>query len=393
VASAVAILSGYEIVGRDPQFSPDGSLVAFSARPVDHSTGPDVFIWRSGTEQAQPVTSHHADLFAGWFGQEILISEITADLGPATATAGATASAAAMGTVGASATAGATATASAGAAASGGPGTVGSTSYVYDPGTGTALEIARPMLLPVVDPTGRYVVYWSGTVEFDPVSGLWQPGLGNLYFDSWSNLTLVPASLGQVATPTETATAAASTTPAPQATATVAPTEAPSPSPGATEEPTAGPSPAPTGEPGAPPATQNPPAGPSLPQLLPVAVTPGTVHDWLVSWDATGRNVAVWVADPASASVGGLDLFSIDRAVGLVETNEPLLAADRVMASIAFDRGHLVYTSAVDGKTYLQTIPSLPPSSALTAAPTFAGGGPNFTRAPAEPQVTDRPGN
>jgi len=413
-APAVAILSGYEIVGRDPDFSPDGSLVAFSARPVDHSTGPDVFIWRTGDAQAQSVTSGHADLFAGWFGQQILISEISAGGSSAGATASASASAGASTSTSATATAGASegasvtvsagasagATASAGSSAgasatpSSGSGTVGSTSYIFDPGTGTALEITRPMLLPVVDPTGQYVVYWSGTVEFDPVSGLWQPGTGDLYFDSWSDLTLVPASLGPIATPTETATPAASTTPAPPAAATTAPAATPMPSPVATDVPTAGPSSAATAGSNVAPATQNP-AALSLPQLLPVAAAPGTVHDWLVRWDASGQDVAIWVADPGGTSVGGLSLFSIDRTVGLVQTNEPRLAADKVMASIAFDDDHLVYTSAVDGKTYLQTVPDVPPSNVSTPGPTLPGVGPTGAAASgsAAPQATDRPGN
>ena len=57
VPSPTAILDGYEIVGRDPEFSADGRLVAFSARPVDHSTGPDVFVWRSGRGAGTAVTS------------------------------------------------------------------------------------------------------------------------------------------------------------------------------------------------------------------------------------------------------------------------------------------------------------------------------------------------
>jgi hypothetical protein len=242
------------------------------------------------------------------------------------------------------------------------------------------------MLLPVVDPTGQYVVYWSGTVEFDPVSGLWQPGTGDLYFDSWSDLTLVPASLGPVATPTETTTPAASTTPAPPAAATTAPA--------ATDVPTAGPSSEATAGSSVAPATQNP-AALSLPQLLPVAAAPGTVHDWLVRWDASGQDVAIWVADPGGTSVGGLSLFSLDRTVGLIQTNEPRLAADKVMASIAFDDDHLVYTSAVDGKTYLQTVPDVPPSNVSTPGPTLPGVGPTGAAASgsAAPQATDRPGN
>ena len=402
---AIAILSGYEIVGRDPEFSPDGSMVAFSARPADHSTGPDVFVWQAGDAQAQPVTSGHADLFSGWFGQQILISEISATPGAAgatpAATAGATAGDTAGATAGASAAAGDTAGATAGASAvaPGGSGTVGSTSYVFDPSTGESFMITTPMLLPVVDPTGKYLVYWSGTVEFDPVSGLWQPGEGDLYFDSWSDLTLVPASLGPVATPTEAPAPSASATPASSAAATESPASTPTPSPTDAGVLAPGSSPSPNPESSAAPATQNP-AGPSMPQLLPAAATVGAVHDWLVSWDASGQNVAIWVADPGSDTIGTLNLFSIDRNAGLVETNEPLLAADTVMSSIAFDSGYLVYTSAVDGKTYRQTVPDVPASTVLTPAPSLPDAGSPGAGSPGAtasysvaPQTTDRPGS
>jgi hypothetical protein len=382
---AIAILSGYEIVGRDPEFSPDGSMVAFSARPADHSTGPDVFVWQAGDAQAQAVTSGHADLFSGWFGQQILISEISA----APAAGGATPAA----TVGATAGDTAGATAGASAAAPGGSGTVGSTSYVFDPSTGESFMITTPMLLPVVDPTGKYLVYWSGTVEFDPVSGLWQPGEGDLYFDSWSDLTLVPASLGPVATPTEAPAPSASATSASLAAATESPASAPTPSPTDAGVAAPGSSSAPNPESSAL-ATQNP-AGPSMPQLLPAAATVGTVHEWLVAWDASGQNVAIWVADPGSDTIGTLNLFSIDRTAGLVETNEPLLAADKVMSSIAFDNGYLVYTSAVDGKTYRQTVPAVPASTVSTPAPSLPGAGSTGATASdsVAPQTTDRPGS
>jgi hypothetical protein len=104
-AEPTVILSGYEIVGCDPQFSPDGSLLAFSARPVDHSAGPDVFLWRVGQEAAEPVTSRHGDLLGGWYGQQMLVSEISAGGGSGDA-----------------------------ATTSGGTAAVGTTSYIFDTG-------------------------------------------------------------------------------------------------------------------------------------------------------------------------------------------------------------------------------------------------------------------
>lgn len=355
-AGATAILSGYQIVGRDPEFSADGSYVAFSARPSDHSTGPDVFVWKVGQDRAEAVTFRHGDLFAGWFGQKILISEIAPGSSPG----------------------GAAASAPAGTAA------VGSTSYVYDPATGKALQIDRPMLMPAVDPTGLYLVYWSGSVEFDPVSGLWQPGKGDLYFDTWSDLTLTPASLAPLPAPTPTPTPVVTVSPVP--TPSPAAPESPSPEASLSEGPDAEASAT-----AAPTVTPGPTAVTALPQLLPVASGPGLVHGWVVRWDATGGNVAIWVADQGSDRIGRLDLFSIDRAASQVDTNEPRLAADKVMSSLTFDDGHLVYTSAADGKTYVQAVPSVPPSTASTPSPTPPGLRPADASASATP--TDRPGS
>ena len=317
----LAILSGYEIVGRDPEFSSDGKLLAFAARPIDHSTGPDVFLWRAGQDRAQPVTFRDADMFAGWSDRRILISEI------------------------------ATATPSTGA-----NGTA-SSSYVFDPSTGLANQIDVPMLLPAFDPTGVYLIYWSGTVAFDPESGLWQPGTGDLYFETQADLTMTAVSLGPVPSPTETP---AASTPD----AGTSPTFGPSPT--STDAPTSGPDAS-----SAPVAT--PPDRSALPQVLPVTGGRNLVQHWVVRWDPSGRFVAIWVAEPGSSSLGRLSLFSVDRTTGRLNVNEPLLSADKVMSSIAFDGDRLVYTSAVDGKTYVQTIPAVPPSTVVTPEPTAPG--------------------
>jgi hypothetical protein len=323
---AVAILSGYEVVGRDPEFSADGKTVAFSARPSDHSAGPDVFVWQSGDLQAHPITSAHSDYFSGWFGSGVLVSEISAGT-------------------------------SAIGAASPAPGAVASVSYLFDPDTDLGLRITRPMFMPVVDPTGRFVVYWSGSVDFDPTTGLWQPGAGDLYFDKWSDLELVDPNLA---------------TPAPvagESTLISTPEPSASPTPPASPEPTTTP--------------------PLLPQLLPVAQNPRAVQTWQVRWDKTGLHVAIWVANKDSSKVGQLSLFSVDRTAERVDIGEPLLAAQQVMSNIQFDSAHLVYTLATDGKTYMQAIPALQPSTVATATPS---GSTQPGESPTAPS-TDRPGN
>ncbi len=372
VTKPTAILDGYEVVGRDPEFSADGGLVAFSARPVDHSTGPDLFIWKSGDERARAVTTGHADIFAGWLGRKIVVSEIAAGTG-----SGATA---------------------------GGSDTIVTRSYIFDPANGDVERINRPMLVAGADPTGRYLIYWQGTVEFDPVSGLWQPGKGDLYFDDWANLRLEPASLNPKPTPSPGSAATASPTPNPTpgsspspaiesptataptraaptaATPTAATTEAPSMAPGLAGSPQPSPASSVTPEP-----TQS-----VFPQLLSVAGAPASVRRWTVRWDAAGHNVAVWVADPGSPAVGRLGVFSVDPVSGLLD---PTMAADEVLSTIGFDDSNLIYTSAMDGKTYVKPVPVIPPPVSTPAPPARslapASAGPSGTPAPA----SDRPGS
>jgi hypothetical protein len=370
----LAILTGFEIVGRDPEFSPDGRLVAFSARPSDHSAGPEVFMWQVGDRQAHPITTSHSDLFAGWFGTRILISEI--------------------------------APAGSSAAGSSGSGAVTSTSFIFDPGTGRTFRITRPMLMPAVDPSGQYVVYWSGTVEFDQATDLWQPGTGDLFFDKWSNLVLVavgtpaesptptPADTSASPQPIASTTASSSATASAPASPSIAPTASATPIP---SPPSASPALESSSVASAVPtavATPTPTATPQsrLPQALPVAQAVASVRTWQVRWDGSGQHVAVWVADKGSSKVGRLSLFAVDPDNDLVDTDSPLLKAERVTASIQFDASHLLYTSAVDGKTYLQAVPPLQPSTAVTPGTVEsspqAGGS-----ASATPLSTDRPGN
>jgi hypothetical protein len=244
------------------------------------------------------------------------------------------------------------------------------------------------MLLPTVDPTGKYLIYWSGAVEFDPSTGLWQPGQGDLYFDSWSDLNLMPASLQPVSTTVASAIPVPETA-SPELTAEPTATLGSSPAAVDTAATSSEPNPA-TPSPSEPAPTPSP-APAAVPQLLSASATPSTVHSWVVRWDATGQHVAIWVADPGSARIGTLELFSIDRTTGLVDSK--LLAVDKVMGSIAFDDGRLIYTSAVNGKTYVQVVPSMGPSTVQTPSPTVPGQLPAAGSALPTPPASGRPGD
>ena len=349
-AQPTAILDGYKVVGRAPEFSADGSWVAFSARPADLSVGSDVYVWRTGWERAQAITTSHADLFAGWFGQRILISEF--------------------------------ATSGSGDEA---------TSYVYDPVSAAVTRIDRQMLLPVVDPTGTYLVYWSGTVAFNSATGMWEPGQGDLYFDEWANLELVPAQFGEaVSQPTPKPTAAPSETTA----ASMQPSDDASPAMTAPGESASGEASLAADD----QVSATPEPSVSLPQLLPVALGPGTVRDWTIRWNSSGRYLAIWVADPPPTDAGHVTLLAVDPNTRLLNTAQPLLSAP-ARSNIAFDDTDLVYTSPTqggDGKTYIVPLPEVPPTPPVTpeaTAPSDSSGSGQPPTGDSTPIPSDRPGN
>ena len=369
VTVPTAILNGYKVVGRDPEFSADGLWVAFSAAPTNLTNGPDLFVWKVGQGRAQAVTTAHADLFSGWFGTQILVSELSSV--PSLPAVGASSSDSATPASSDSGSPSASSTAATSVPTLTAPSGPATTSYLFDPATQDAQRIDRSMLLPVADPTRTFLIYWSGTIEVDAASGQLKAGKGNLYLDTWANLKLEPVSLdGIVPVPTASATSASQE---PSASPSASPSPSPSPSPEATASPETSASPTPTPEPS---------ASPVLPELLQVAAS-NSVESWVVDWDATGDHVAVWVADSASRSVGVVNLFSIDRGSGRIATDGPLFHA-RGLPSIQFDNGRLVYTTPAegsDGKTFLVQIPPTP--SSASPSPT----------ASETPSATDGPGS
>ena len=201
-AATLAILSNVTLVGDQAAYSPDGQWFAFSARPAGTATGPDIYVWQAGWPAAQPITTDHGSVFSGWVDGQILASRaepIAADASPAPS-AGPASPEASRPVPSASAQSAPAAPlpssspsqpgrARARPAAPGrsqptaspsGPAPLATpAAYLIDPATGIATRIVGlDGWRPVVDPSGRWVAYWAGTLSFDAGSGMWLPFQG-----------------------------------------------------------------------------------------------------------------------------------------------------------------------------------------------------------------------
>jgi hypothetical protein len=61
-------------------------------------------------------------------------------------------------------------------------------SFVLDPVTLVETDLAAPAWRPVVDPTGRFVAYWAGSLRYDAANFTWIPDVGALVLASWPAL-------------------------------------------------------------------------------------------------------------------------------------------------------------------------------------------------------------
>ena len=80
-AGVIEIASGVTVVG-ETAYTKDGHWLAFSARPSDGSTGPDLYLWHVGDPAAVPVTSDHQTYFSGWLGNLVLASSVNVPVEP-----------------------------------------------------------------------------------------------------------------------------------------------------------------------------------------------------------------------------------------------------------------------------------------------------------------------
>ena len=145
VALALAIATDIEVIGESAAFSTDGSWFAFTARPIDGSSGPDVYVWRVGDERAHALTTDGATYFASWVGDELIASRPD-DADDATSKA---------------------------------------ETVRIDPATGIERAIGE-LWRPIVDPTGALAIGWTGSIKPGADDGTWTPARGALELRTWS---------------------------------------------------------------------------------------------------------------------------------------------------------------------------------------------------------------
>ncbi|HEX5451640.1 MAG TPA: hypothetical protein VFW86_04560, partial [Candidatus Limnocylindrales bacterium] len=308
-----AIIHGVEVVG-DPSYTADGTWLAFSAKPLDGSGGPYLYAWHAGDPEARQLTMAGMTYFAGWFGDWIVASEVRVDVaGPPASSR----------------------SASGAPQASGGPAGVSGwpSSFLLDPLTDARANLRVPgVWLPSIDPTGRFVTYWSGSLEpvfatdataaepspaletsasgtaaaaasvppssgplgsvgVPPIAG-WQTGAGHLVLDGWDRPLALPS-----ASPSGSATPELQGSPTASDGASLFPDGAFVPSFA---------------------------AGPAGTQI---ELADGGITAFDVRFDPSGTRLATWVSDGGDSGVGRLWLTLLDRARGaLRSTPDPLPA-------------------------------------------------------------------
>jgi hypothetical protein len=332
------IASGVLVVG-SVAYSADGQWLAFSARPSDGSRGPDVYVWHVGDAAAHKVTDDGATYFSGWYGDAILASRIViaAPGAAATPTPGGDPTVA-------DATAEPSAAEPSAAAPSEAPwaGEVHPLSLLIDPATGDETRIgAGDVWMPAIDPTGRFIVYWAGTLTpvtpgVDPHGDAgavlaWRPASGDLVLDGWS-APLAPAPTGS---PGPSGSPDGSSTPdgtppgptdASNDHGPAAPSNGHPGHPGASSKESAGP-------PSAAPASEAPAMAPAG---TPIVLAAGPLADFDAHFDPTGTRLAVWVLDSADASAGRLWLVVLDALAGSANPSLDPMGAPGVQASRGF---------------------------------------------------------
>lgn len=137
----VKIASDVVVVGSAAGYDRKGDRFAFSARPADGSSGPNVYVWSAGDSRAEAVTTDGRSVFTGWQGGHLLVSSVV----------------------------------------DGVPGT-----YRVDPVSGADLgDRVGAAWRPTVGPDGDNAVWWDGDVSLAADDVTWVPGKGRLVLGPW----------------------------------------------------------------------------------------------------------------------------------------------------------------------------------------------------------------
>jgi hypothetical protein len=173
-------------------------------------------------------------------------------------------------------------------------------SFLLDPESLARVDLTTPdVWLPVIDPSGRYVTYWFGSLR--SADGLtWALGSGELVLDRWSGDGELPAASGK-------------------------PDSARNGDPGASAEP-----------------------APTPPVLGPVGertiLVPGLKATFEASFDPDGERLAIWVGEALDEKVGRLHLILIDRDTGEVSADSPLPGTP-ALRRFFIDKGRLAWVT------------------------------------------------
>lgn len=301
---SVEIARGVVVVGEAAAYTSDGQWFAFSARPVDGSAGPDIYVWKVGAASAVRETSDHRSVFAAWLGSVVLGSRVES-----TPVAEAPVSPSSLPGANVPSDAGP----SAGPSASASPAsTYQATSFLLDPASGVQADLSSPGLWqPVVDPTRRTVVYWAGTLATNDGGLSWHPSEGNLVLGAW-NAPSLPSSPG--------------------------PSASPRPSDGSvTPPPTPLPMPTDSGSPG--------PSATTGTGVVTAVLAQAPIGDFDARFDPEGSHLAIWTADPTDPTIGRLTLFAIDPSTGMLATTAPLVAAVPALRGFSLQSGRLAWAT------------------------------------------------
>lgn len=248
-AGTVEIARGLEVVDTTAAYAPDGSAFAFTARPSDASHGPDIYLWTVGDAEARALTTDHRSVFGSWAGGLIVGSKVvTSDDGQ----------------------------------------TNNPAAFAIAPDGQDIASLPQAGLAwrPVVDPTGRAAIYWTGTLEPTDDDLGWRTVAGRLVVGRWN---------------------AGSDTSA---------------------------------EPLATPLT-----GDQSVELAETTIADGPLADWDARWDETGTRLAVWVADADDPTVGRLSLYVVDPSDGQIDLANPPLKDKQALAGFSIADGRLAWAA------------------------------------------------
>jgi hypothetical protein len=79
--------------------------------------------------------------------------------------------------------------------------------------------------------------------------------------------------------------------------------------------------------------------------LLAPGSEPGSIGDWDIRWDESGRHIGLWTADAGDPDVGRLSLLTIDAATARVDPSSVLLESVPALAGFSIGRDRLAWAT------------------------------------------------